>query len=317
MNSFIKAVEVWVPSTDRTLLEFGGGHYGAATRFEAVSRGLCFGRGEGLPGQAWEAGHPIVLKAFEGSYFRRIAAARAEGLTCGIAVPIFAGDFLTSVMVIFCGDDERHAGAIELWENDPIASHDMTLVDGYYGSTCDTFEFISRSTAFRCGHGLPGMAWEKQLPVFLEDLGKGSGFLRADSAVKVGINRGFALPCSSPGANNYVMAFLSALATPIARRVEVWQPDAPRERLLRSSGFCETEGTLGPLDDGIARGEGPIGQAFLTGVPAVAEAGTDAFGDLMLAAIPVLLRGRLKAVMALYFGWPITRFVCERQPRTR
>ena len=159
MTSFIRALEVWVPSNDRSMLEFGGGHYGAATRFAAISRELCFGRGEGLPGQAWEAGHPIVLKEFEGSYFRRIAAARAEGLTCGIAVPIFAGDFLNAVMVIFCGDDAAHAGAIELWHNDPHESHDMTLVDGCYGSTGDTFEFISRSVSFRRGTGLPGMAW--------------------------------------------------------------------------------------------------------------------------------------------------------------
>ena len=99
MKTFIRASEVWVPSDDRTMLEFGGGLYGEATRFAAISRSLCFGRGEGLPGQAWEQGRPLVLKVFEGSYFRRTAAAHAEGITCGIAVPIFAGDFLTSVLV--------------------------------------------------------------------------------------------------------------------------------------------------------------------------------------------------------------------------
>jgi len=299
MNTFIRALEYWVPSSDGSLLEFGGGLYGAATRFAEISRELCFGRGEGLPGQAWDAGHPIVLKEFDGSYFRRIAAARAAGLTCGIALPICAGDFLNAVVVIFCGDDASHAGAIELWHNDPHASRDMTLVDGYYGSTGDTFEFISRSVSFRPGTGLPGMAWEQQAPVFLEDLGRGSGFLRADSAVKVGINRGFAMPCSTSGDEHYVMAFLSALATPIAHRVEIWKPDATGERLLRSSGFSESEGPLGPLDVGIARGEGPIGRAFATGVPAVAEAArADA---LSLAAIPVLQQGRLAAVLALGF----------------
>jgi len=95
------------------------------------------------------------------------------------------------------------------------------------------------------------------------------------------------------------MTFLSALATPIAQRVEIWKPDAGRERLVRSSGFSEAEGTLGPLDSGIARGEGPIGQAFATGVPAVVEA-TSA-GALSLAAIPVLQQGRLAAVLALSF----------------
>lgn len=310
MKTFIRAIESWVPSNDRSILEFGGGLYGSATRFAAVSRDLCFGRGEGLPGQAWEAGHPIVLKQFEGSYFRRTAAAKADGLTCGIAVPIFAGEFLLAVMVIFCGDDEVHAGAIELWHNDPNESHDMALVDGYYGSTGDTFEFISRSTSFRRGNGLPGLAWEAQAPVFMEDLGKASGFLRADGAVKVGINRGFALPCSSSGDSHYVMAFLSALATPIAQRIEIWRPDAGNTVLLRSAGFCETEGTLGADTEGtqgIARGEGAIGQTYLTGVPSVMEASDrqpDAPGNVGtggMVAIPVVLQSRLAAVMALYF----------------
>jgi hypothetical protein len=62
VNTFIRASEVWVPSADRTMLEFGGGLYGKATRFGALSRNLCFGRGEGLPGQAWEQGRPLVLR---------------------------------------------------------------------------------------------------------------------------------------------------------------------------------------------------------------------------------------------------------------
>ncbi|RZI77334.1 MAG: GAF domain-containing protein [Variovorax sp.] len=292
MKTFIRVIEYWVPTEDGSLLEFGGGLFGDATRFAAVSNNLCFGRGEGLPGHAWDTGHPIVLKELDGSYFRRAAAAKAAGLTCGIAVPIFKGDKISAVAVIFCGDDEAHAGAIELWGNDPEASYDMTLVDGYYGTTGDTFEFISRATAFRRGNGLPGMAWASQKPVFLPDLGKGSGFLRADGAVKVGINRGFAIPCSTLDGSNYVMAFLSALATPIARRVETWEPDASGTALRRTLGFSETQGTSStpdtvPLADG-----GPLARAFATGVPAVAEP---------MIAIPVAPQGRITAVMALHF----------------
>lgn len=294
MKTFIRVIEYWVPTDDGSLLEFGGGRFGEATRFAAISSNLCFGRGEGLPGRAWDTGHPIVLKELEGSYFRRGAAAKAAGLTCGIAVPIFKGDKLSAVAVIFCGDDEEHAGAIELWGNDPEESHDMTLVDGYYGTTGDTFEFISRVTAFRRGSGLPGMAWAQQKPVFLPDLGKASGFLRADSAVKVGINRGFAIPCSTLDGSNYVMTFLSALATPIARRVETWEPDASGTQLRRTLGFSESTGATdatGTLPMS-GEGSGPIAQAFATGVPVVAEP---------MIAIPVAPQGRITAVMALHF----------------
>jgi hypothetical protein len=67
METFIRAVEYRVPGVDRSLLEFGGGLYGEARRFAHASRGLCFARGEGLPGQAWEASHPLVLNDLTGA----------------------------------------------------------------------------------------------------------------------------------------------------------------------------------------------------------------------------------------------------------
>ena len=313
MKTFIRAAEVWVPSTDRTLLEWGAGLYRNAPRFAAVSKTLCFGHGEGLPGHAWEQGRPIVLKVFEGSYFRRTAAAHAEGITCGIAVPIFAGDILTSVLVVFCGDDAEHAGAIELWGNEPSESADMTLVDGYYGSTADTFEYISRRTTFRRGNGLPGLVWESGLPVFLEDLGKSARFLRADTAQKVGINRGFAVPCPVRGDAAYVLAFLSALGTPIARRFEIWRPDAEREHLHLAGGFCEQGGriTAAPAHLALARGQGTIGQVLITGVPGLSNDGgaepngwgraAAELGLESLLVMPVLVAGRLVAAAAWYF----------------
>lgn len=292
-KSFIRAIEYWVPVADGSILEFAGGLFGGASRFAALSRQLCFGRGEGLPGQAWDAGHPVMLKELDGATFRRADAAKAQGFTCAIALPLYAGARLSAVLIIFCGDDQEHAGAIELWRNKPSASRDMTLVDGYYGSTGDTFEFISRSTSFRRGVGLPGMTWEQQGPVFLQNLGKGSGFLRADSAVRVGINRGFAIPCPAQDGSNYVLAFLSALATPIACRVEVWEPAANQPHLKRSFGFCETDGLLdnaamAPLS---GAGVGPVGRAFASGLPVAIEP---------MIAIPVGPQGRVSAVVAMH-----------------
>jgi hypothetical protein len=314
-DSFIRVAEVWVPDAGRTLLEFGGGLYGSARRFGALSRSMCFGRGEGLPGQAWDSGHPVVLQKFEGSTFRRTQAAHAEGLTCGIALPIFAGDLLTAVLVLFCGDGNgeggARAGAIEVWHNNPAAGKDMTLADGYYGNTADAFEFISRRTSFRPGTGLPGLAWASGLPVFMPDLGKGGRFLRADSAVKVGINRGFAIPCSTRGADTYVMAFLSALATPIVQRFESWLPDPDGSALRRSEGFCERAGTLDVGAEPALRGIGALGRALASCVPVIAERAADEPGAVgqaarehgldALVALPVLREGRVVAVVGWYF----------------
>ncbi len=310
--TFIRVVEVWVPDADGALLVLDSAHYGAATRFGASSRQMCFGRGEGLPGQAWETGRPIVLKQFEGSAFRRTQAAHAEGLTCGIALPVFAGATLRAVVLIFCGDSDQQVGAIELWRNAPDESRDLTLDDGYYGATANVFEFISRRTAFRKGTGLPGLAWANGLPVFMADLGKGERFLRADSALKVGINRGFAVPCSSTDGAHYVMAFLSALATPIVRRFETWLPDDTRQCVLRSEGFCEQQGALDAagFEARAERGQGAVGTAFSSGVPQVAEQARDEPGGVGAAAraaglesvvaLPVMGGGRCVAVVAWY-----------------
>lgn len=291
-KTFIRCIELWLPSADASMLEFGGGLFGDARRFEAATRGLCFGRGEGLPGQAWEAGHPVMLNSLQGASFRRSAAAQACGLTSAVALPLFVAEALRAVVVLFCGDDQDHAGAIEIWHNDPEESSDLTLQDGYYGTTGDTFEFLSRNTQFRPGTGLPGRAWAEQTPVFMPDLGRGSGFLRTDSAIKVGINRGLALPCSSTNAQTYVLAFLSALATPIARRVDVWQPDAMVSHLLHSFGFSEDPAPSAPVaDQTLALDcDNPVAQVFASGVPVVCN------GAVVL---PVVAGQRITAVSVL------------------
>jgi hypothetical protein len=312
VKTFIRVVEVWVPDAEASLLEFGGGLYGSAKRLGLVSRSMCFGRGEGLPGRAWDEGRPIVLRELDPSVFRRSEQARADGLTCGIALPIFAGDAIKAVLVMFCGDDDEHAGAIELWHNDPAESKDMTLDDGYYGTTADAFEFIARRTSFRKGVGLPGAVWDSGTPVFLPDLGRSGRFLRADSAVKVGINRGFALPCASRGDETYVLAFLSALATPLVRRLEIWSPAGSDGALYRGDGFCEAAGALAPTTDAaVASGQGVVGRAFATSVPMLTERATDepgpigaaagAAGWTSVVALPVLRQGRPSAVVAWYF----------------
>ncbi len=130
-TTFIRASEIWVPTADGSMLEFGGGLYREAPRLGAVSAPLCFGRGEGLPGQAWEQGTPVLINQWEGSGFRRTAAAKAAGLRCALAIPIFANEVLRAVVVFFCGSSQTHAGAIELWRNKARVTPDMTLVDGY------------------------------------------------------------------------------------------------------------------------------------------------------------------------------------------
>jgi hypothetical protein len=312
MKTFIQASEIWVPSRDRTVLEFQGGLYGPHTQLRAASERMCFGYDEGLPGKAWAARHPIILKDLQHSYFKRAGAAREAGLSCAVALPIFAGDYLLAVVVMFCSADEDRIGAIELWHNDPDESHDMGLVDGYYG-VAENFEFISRRTLFRPGFGLPGMVWESGMPVILSDLWNSERFLRKDDARKAGLSKGLGLPVSGEPGHHYVMTFLSAMGTPIARRFEVWVPLENHEALVFDAGHCDSVPDFAQdyATIQLHPGDSPISRAWMTGIPEISESvaeDSSAIGvsarkaglETMLA-LPVLENGQLKAVVAFYF----------------
>lgn len=312
MKTFIQVCEIWVPSKDRTLLEYQAGLYGVHTRFRQASDRICFGYDEGLPGKAWAARHPIILRDLRHSYFKRGEAAQAEGLTCAVAMPIFAGDYLLAVVVLFCGDDEDHVGAIELWRNDPVQSHDMGLEEGYYG-IAENFEFISRRTQFRPGFGLPGMVWQSGKPVLMGDLWNSEKFLRRDDARKAGLSKGLGLPFLYDPGQNYVMTFLSAMGTPIARRFELWAPTEDRSALVFSAGHCDRQADFAQ-DYAATRltwGDSLIGRVWALGLPAVSESIGDESSDVgasarkadlrSMLAMPVLESGRLKAIVAFYF----------------
>ncbi len=310
MNStFVKVVEVWIPDRTRTRLELGAGLYGEYQAFRQVSELKQFHYNDGLPGRAWAGGKPVVLTQFDQSYFRRTDAARQIGLSAGIAIPIFAGSFLLAVVVFLCGDDEAHAGAIEVWGQNPLIKDEMTLIDGYFG-TLREFESASRKIHMGRGQGLPGGVWEKRMPMLINDLGGAGQFLRARNAQQAGMTTGLAIPHIRSADEVYAVTFLSARETPIARRFEIWVPAGGG--LSFEAGHCDQDPDLelGHCSSRIGKGEGTIGRVWLTGVPALCEnlqQDTSVAGQLAqlagldsMLAMPVIEQGLLKAVVALY-----------------
>jgi len=311
MKTFVRVAEIWVPTKDGKQLQFSDGLYGPLAEFRAVSEQMTFAFDEGLPGKAWASGHPVILKKFSNSYFKRIEVAEAAGLTCGVAMPVFAGKQLNAVLVLFCGDDESHIGAIELWHNDPEKFYEMRLVDGYYG-TAEMFEFNSRYTHFPRGYGLPGMVWKRNRPLIVKDLFRSTAFLRWQQAMEVGINRGLGIPYVHGSGQAWVMSLLSARDTPIARRFEIWVPNASQDALIFDSGDCDQNASLATEYESakIGKGEGSIGQVWLSGVPAVsaniagdaspAGRSAAAAGLKTSVALPIMDEAGLKAVVVWY-----------------
>ncbi len=309
-KTFIQVTETWVPEGDK--LVFAGGDYGGLDAFEAGSRQVSFDKGEGLPGKAWAEEKPVVLKAFDGSYFKRTELAKESGLTAAIAIPIFEGNELKAVMVVLCGDDDERIGAIEVWAADDDGL--LSLDDGYYGAASE-FEFVSKKTHFPKGQGLPGGVWAADTPILMRELGTGYRFIRATEAGKAGLTTGLGLPIPLPGVlpRANVVTLLSALGTPIARRFEIWdircdQTGTPKAGVL-IDGICEKQGALWQDDGSGTSGDrptiypwkGPLGKVLGTGLPLAERGGAGLpAGYKSFVGFPIYSGGDLSHVIAWY-----------------
>jgi hypothetical protein len=300
-KTFIEVSEVWVPRNG--VLVHAQGNYGALEAFAAASGRESFAKGEGLPGKAWAEGRPVVLKSFDGSYFKRTEAAKEAGLTSAVAIPVFAGAELKAVLVVLCADDAVRTGAIEVWtESDGL----LMLEDGYYGAA-KHFEWISQHTHFPRGQGLPGGVWAARTPMLMRDLGSGYRFIRSDSAGKAGLTTGLGLPVPVPGDKTYVLTLLSARGTPIARRFEIWDARAAKVGsaggAVMIDGICARDGRLWDEDNPATTKawEGPIGTVLGSGLPLV-QGGNPALtaGYDSLVALPLHVGGELAFVVAWY-----------------
>ena len=306
MKTFIKVTEIWIPDKERIRLELSSGLYGPFTDFKTASEHEHFAYNEGLPGKAWAAGHPIVMTRLEPSYFKRTAAAKKAGLTCGIALPIFSGDFLLAVVVFFCGDDEDHAGAIEVWCNAAGDNATLHLMDGYYGSLVD-FENITKTIGMAKNQGLPGLAWATSMPVLMENIGLSDEFVRASYAAHIGITNGLAIPVAKQADSNYIMTFLSAKSTPLAKRIQIWLPKD--DLLICSAGYSKHGNDLAEIFETVSvhKGQGALGRVWLTGMPSITgTAGDSNYNPALdylnsMLAIPVIDQGQFKAIITFLF----------------
>lgn len=298
MSTLIKAAEAWLPNEDGTQLTLGSACYGSLGDFEAISRSMFFKYGEGLPGQAWQQGHPIIWNDLSQDNFKRRNFLSDTGIECGIAIPIQAGSFLLGVLVLFCGKSRisgRAAGALEVWESGTHApENELKLASGYFGDL-ERFEWVSRKLTIMKGFGLPGEAWEQGKPLLMKDLAESSSFLRAQNAAECGITTGMAIPLSNQPGGIHVVTMLSASGTPIAHQFEIWSPNE-EGKLVFEDGYLhdiESEKLRDYFkDQSFERGQGPLGEAWLTGRPKISYQPGNA-----TIILPVTYHGQLTAII--------------------
>lgn len=295
--AFLVATEVWVPGPSGDVLLRTDGIYGSLQPFAAAAEEHGFARGEGLPGRAWKEGRPILLTDLADPAFARAVPAGLAGLAAAVAVPVFSGATLKGVLVLFCGRNDAHVGAIEVWKGEGAR---MTLDAGFYGAAT-AFAAVSRDTSFAPGQGLPGGVWAAKAPILMRDLGSSAGFVRAAAARAAGLVTGLGLPVATPTGVPYVVTLLSGRATPIARRFEIW--DATPARAGRPAeatlvdGLCDAEGPLWGTERKLGPWQGPVGRALATGAPI-----TDAApGFAGMVALPQHVHGEVARIAAWYF----------------
>jgi PAS domain S-box-containing protein len=97
--------EFWRVDAEANLLRWDGMWDASATggtEFEAISRGMTFSPGEGLPGHVWAANRPAwVGDVLAGPGFVRTAAAAKRGLRGTLAFPVRTGSAVIGVMGFF------------------------------------------------------------------------------------------------------------------------------------------------------------------------------------------------------------------------
>lgn len=300
MPFFVKAAEVWQPDLDGESLVLSSSHYGdfQASEVEEFQQWLKFGIDEGLPGKTWAQRRPLIWTDLTLPHFKRRELAEIAGLACGLSIPVFSGEFLMAVVVLFFAAGDEVSGAVEVWQNRDYYDNELQLKDGYYGML-EKFEWISRRLTIMRGHGLPGLAWKKRSPAILTALGESTSFLRASHAAECGLNTGLAIPFFYTNRDVQVVTLLSTLSTPVARRFEVWRPDADHRYLLFSNGFCSEQNDLKAKYRGIAfaRGESPLGRVWLSGRPRVEVLEDNERGVFL----PYVVDGVLYAIISFIF----------------
>jgi len=304
MKNFIKATEIWVPNSDKTELFLESGVYGENKELETYSKDMIFKYNDGLPGKAWAKKQPIILTDLSESFFKRTEIVTSLGLTCAIAMPIFNGAYLNAVVVFFCGDSEDHAGAIEVWKASVDRINEMELINGYYG-TMEEFAWISKSIKIMKGQGLPGNVWKNKQPIIM-NLSESATFMRSKKAIKEGITTALGIPAWVDEEDGFVMTFLSAKGTPIARRFEIWIPNEETRTLSFSTGYTHGDKDLKALYSNVnlEKDTSIIGHTWKRGMPILTQLKNNPYAPKdcdNILSIPVIQNGYCKAVIAFYF----------------
>lgn len=167
-----------------------------------------------------------------------------DGIASAMAVPIFRGGQVISVVAFAIPAADVGTGVFEIWE--PVGIYEEVRLRTGYFAQLERFCNVSSFVRFEKGSGLPGQAWSARRCVIHDDLPNHAGFLRAAGASAGLLRTALAIPvidisdASTSDASDQRMTSVATLissdATPIAKGYEVWSVDG-NEFTLRSCAY--------------------------------------------------------------------------------
>lgn len=217
---FIEVVEIWQPTADGSALRISAGHYGQCGPFGDASHGTEFKRGQGLPGQVWATGRPVVLQGLVGGLFERVVLAADAGLGAGVGIPIIVEGELKAVVLMLLSVRRDVSGVVEVWERLPAVQR-LSLRGGFHGALT-RFAQDSQGVQLEQGRGLPGLCWSAAMPIIVEDVGRWPEFVRRVPAEADQVTSGIGIPHFVDGQLSDVVTFFGTRQLDLARRIEVW-----------------------------------------------------------------------------------------------
>ncbi len=96
-----RVFEIWDVSDDKSQIQLRSCSHSQCDSFAEMSKQLQYELGQGIVGTTWETGQAMVSSDLPSVDPKRASAASADGITSAISMPVFVGEYLKSVLVMF------------------------------------------------------------------------------------------------------------------------------------------------------------------------------------------------------------------------
>lgn len=132
-----------------------------------------------------------------------------------------------------------HPAAVEIWNAPDNHCGSLQWQHGWYSPAAAPLAELAPQLHIPEGVGLPGLAWQVQSPAYFGQLDSSEMFLRAYSAMTLGLQHGLAIPATG---DDGIVVLLTGAQQPIARRLEL--AAVRDDGICLIGGHCQQAGAL-------------------------------------------------------------------------